>query len=49
MKNTRTVGMRVEEINFVNMKSFFSHEGKQIQKSQEFMENDDFFLLPMDI
>ena len=49
MKNTRTVGMRVDENNFTNMKSFFSHEGKQIVKSQEFMESDDFFLLPLGI
>ena len=41
--------MRVEENNFTNMKSFFSHEGKQIVKSQEFMESDDFFLLPLGI
>ena len=49
MKNTRTVGMRVDGNNFTNMKSFFSHEGKQIVKSQEFMESDDFFLLPLGI
>ena len=46
---SRTVGMRVDNDNFTSIKSFFSKDRKQIIKSQEFMENDDFFLLPMAI
>jgi hypothetical protein len=49
MPSTKTAGLRVPEDKFSDVKTFFQREKKQIVKSMEWMESDEFFLLPIDI